>query len=353
MLHQQGSMTPEQISMITEDEFFSEDEILTEATESAWQTVDGAKFILDQPANVPAIWGDGKKVLWPEGEALMIAGGQGLGKTTLAGQLLRALLGLDTRVLGLPVSDSGETILYLAMDRPRQIARSLARQFTGADRDVLKARVLIRPGPPYADLAKQPDLLLRMATELGAGIIFVDSLKDAAIGLSDDEVGAGYNRARQHVLNAGRQMCDMHHVTKATADTINDIYGSTWLTSGCGSVILLTGEPGDPIIGFKHVKPPVEEIGPYRLSHDPVRGRLNIEHETDLVDMVRASFANGLTARDAAKALFDTDKPPSRGEVEKARRKLDDLVAAGVVARVDGTKGGAKGTGATAWFIAS
>jgi hypothetical protein len=344
----------------TQAEFFglgsrsSTGESPTNPTESAWQTVDGATFILDQPADVPAKWGDGKEIAWPEGEGLMIAGGQGLGKTTLAGQLLRGLLGLDTHVLGLPVTGSGELILYLAMDRPRQIARSLARQFTGADRELLKSRVLIRPGPPHADLAKYPELLLHIATELGAGIIFVDSLKDAAIGLSDDEVGASYNRARQYVLNSGRQICELHHVTKMSADTINDVYGSTWLTSGCGSVILLTGEPGDPIIGFKHLKFAVDEIGPYRLSHDPVRGRLTIEHGTDLVEMARAasSSMHGLTAKDAAKALFDTEKP-LRGQIEKARRKLDELVSKGVLQRQEGSRGGQKDAGAAAWFIAT
>jgi hypothetical protein len=49
------------------------------------QLVDGARFILDQPSTIPAVWGEGAQVLWAEGEALMIAGGQGLGKTTLAG----------------------------------------------------------------------------------------------------------------------------------------------------------------------------------------------------------------------------------------------------------------------------
>ncbi|WP_158249084.1 AAA family ATPase [Mycobacterium sp. ENV421] len=318
---------------------------------NSWQTVDGATFILDQPANVPAIWGEGKKVAWPEGEALMIAGGQGLGKTTLAGQLVRGLLGIDSHVLGLPITGSGEVILYLAMDRPRQVARSLRRQFTEKEREILKSRLLVRPGPPLADLAKRPDLLALMASDVGARIVIVDSVKDAAVGLSDDEVGASYNRARQHVLNAGCQMCDLHHVIKHGADTINDIYGSTWLTSGCGSVILLTGEPGDPIIGFRHVKPPVEEIGPFRLSHDPVRGLLTIEHEVDLIAMVKASAANGLTAKGAACALFETDRP-SRGQIEKARRKLDELVTGNILTRFEGTSGGKDGGSRTAWFLA-
>lgn len=129
--------------------------------------VDGARFILDRPATVPAVWGKGTQVLWAEGEALMIAGGQGLGKTTLAGQLVRALLGVgDGAVLGLPVACQGEPVLYLAMDRPRQIARSLGRQFTEADRAALGG-LLVRPGPPPADMAAHPLLLAGAPQALG------------------------------------------------------------------------------------------------------------------------------------------------------------------------------------------
>ncbi len=32
--------------------------------------------------------------------------------------------------------------------------------------------------------------------------------------------------------------------------------GSTWLTSGLGSVIVLDGEPGDPTVELRHLKQP-------------------------------------------------------------------------------------------------
>ena len=178
----------------------------TTTIETADLAVDGAQFILDQPGGIPALWGSGSRVLWAEGEALMIAGPQGVGKTTMAGMLVRALLGIgDTDVLGLPVTDIGGRVLYLAMDRPRQIARSLGRQFDEDDRDALAKRLVVRPGPPPADLAAQPTLLVGMAEHYDAAVVFVDSLKDAAIGLATDEVGAAYNRARQHLLGTGRQ----------------------------------------------------------------------------------------------------------------------------------------------------
>ncbi|WP_205873466.1 AAA family ATPase [Mycobacterium camsae] len=303
------------------------------------------------------MWGEGTQVLWAEGEALMIAGGQGLGKTTLAGQLVRALLGCgDGRVLGLPVAYQGEPVLYLAMDRPQQIARSLGRQFSEDDRRELGGLV-VRPGPPPADIAAQPALLTGMAGELGARVVVIDSLKDAAIGLSDDQVGAAYNRARQVLLNTGVQLLELHHVVKRGSNpggpitSVTDIYGSTWLTTGAGSVVLLYGEPGDPIIGFRHVKQPAEELGPYRLLHDQEHGSLSIEHGVDLVELVKASGVNGLTAKGAAQATTEKTNP-GRAEIEKARRKLDKLVATHVLVSLEGNRGGGEVRAPTAYFLA-
>ncbi len=331
--------------------------------------VDGARFILDAPPRVAPIWGEGSRVLWASGEALMIAGPQGLGKTTLAGLLVRALLGgpdagQSTKssedlvaVLGLPVTESCGPVLYLAMDRPSQIARSLRRQFTEDDRGRLADRLIVRPGPPPADLAAQPHLLAAMVEDYRAAVVIVDSLKDAAVGLSDDAVGAGYNRARQHVLAGGCEMLELHHTVKrgpggGPPTAVADIYGSTWLTSGAGSIVLLSGDPGDPIVGMRHVKQPAEEVGPYRLLHDQAAGMLSVEHAPDLAAMVEASGPDGLTARAAAAAITEKSQP-SRADVEKARRKLDALVAGGVLSRLDGARGTGDKRAASVYFLAA
>lgn len=314
-----------------------------------WNIVPGDTFIFDQPKDVPAVWGKGKQVLWSEGEGLMIAGPQGVGKTGIAVQIARGLMGLETNIFGLPVSGCGEPILYLAMDRPRQIARLMARQFSAGERDIVRGKLIVRPGPPPADLAKDPTLLVRMASELNAKYVFIDSLKDGALGLSDDEIGAKYNRARQHVLADGREICDLHHVVKRNPQGgpptgIADIYGSTWLTSGCGSVVLLIGNPGDPIVKLRHVKLPVDEVGPLTLVQDETTGMFSITEAVDLVKLAdQGDPANGITAKEAARVLFETDKPTG-AQLEKARRRLD------------ATEGlwcqeGARGRGAAArWF---
>jgi AAA domain len=320
--------------------------------------VRGGQFLFGhQYDSGPALWGDGPTVLWSPGEPLMIAAYQGLGKTTLAGQLTRALIGCGNPVvLGFPVVSTAARVLYLAMDRPKQIRRSLRRQFTAEQTEVLDDALVVWPGPPAADLAAQPLLLLGLAEHHHADIVVVDSLKDAALKLSSDETGAAWNRATQHLLMSGRELLVLHHPRKLPHNekdrrlTIEDIYGSTWITNGCGSVILLNGEPGDPIIEFRHLKQPHEEVGPFQITHDPDTGQLSVGQQVDLVALVRRKGADGLIAKDAARALFDTDEP-SRAQTEKARRKLEKLVPDALYRRGGTTGGSAGGTPAT-FFLA-
>jgi energy-coupling factor transporter ATP-binding protein EcfA2 len=294
---------------------------------------DGRAFILEQPDKVPARWGDGNEVLWGKGEALMIVGPPGAGKTTLVGQLLRALLGLDRQVLGYSVEPVGR-VLYLAMDRPRQIGRALARVFPGTDGDVLAERVAVHQGPPPCDLAQNTDMLLEMAQAANADVVIVDSLKDAAIGLSEDAVGAGYNRARQKVLAAGIDVVELHHQKKSgtnggTPDKLADVYGSTWLTSGAGSVILLwSEEAGDLVVKLHHLKPVMEPVGPFDVIHDHTTGRSRVDGQVDLVTLAR-STPRGITVSMAAEALFGAKFTPAQRE--KARRRIDKLVESGAL----------------------
>ncbi|WP_431818633.1 AAA family ATPase [Gordonia jacobaea] len=329
------------------------------AQPDSWNShmVEGARYVLDQPPGVPAVWGDDAgRVLWAEGEALMIAGPQGVGKTTLIGQVLCALLGVASEpVLGLPVAEA-HRVLYLAMDRPRQIARSLRRGFGEEHRAILDAKLVVWKGPPPHDVASNPGLLLNLVEDACADVLIVDSIKDAALGLAKDEVGAAYNRARQAVLNSGRQIAELHHIKKRGdrddgPTTIGDVYGSTWLTSGAGSVVLLDGQPGDPIVSFRHLKQPAEEVGPYRLLHDQAAGSMSIEHRVDLVEVVRAAGVTGLTARMAAASIAEKSNP-NRSDVEKARRQLDKLVVAGMLVRSVGEKGGSEGGRAATYFLA-
>jgi len=174
------------------------------------QMVDGATFVLNAPEQPPAVWGFGDDIIWAEGESLMIVGPPGVGKTTLCGQVVRARLTGEGAVLGYGVTGTASRVLYLAMDRPAQIQRSLRRHFTEDDRQLLADKLVVWKGPPPADVAKNTSVIVSLAKLAGADTVVVDSVKDAAIGLSNDEVGAAYNQARQHVLAAGIQMLELH-----------------------------------------------------------------------------------------------------------------------------------------------
>jgi hypothetical protein len=297
-------------------------------------------FLRQLPDKPDPVWGAGDVILWAQGEALMLAGGPGLGKTTLAGQLVRARLGLQASVLDLPVREGGR-LLYLAMDRPQQIARRLLQQFTPEELERLDERMDMGVGPPPQDMARAPELLAALCEQAKADTVVVDSLKDAAIGLVDDEVGAGWNRARQLAVAAGVEVLELHHLVKRgqngrDPETLADVYGSAWLTAGAGSVVVLLGDAGSPIVRVKHLKPVAEPYGPAELAHDHARGVTTVHHRVDLLELLAITRVQ--TVRTAAGVLFATDKPKP-AEMERARRKLEALVAAGKAHKRPGGKG--------------
>jgi hypothetical protein len=301
--------------------------------------VGGGSFVLDVPDTPPAIWGEGGDVLWAEGEALMFAAPQGVGKTTLAFQVVRARLGLQDSVLGYPVVP-GKRVLYLAMDRPAQAQRAARRLFGEEDREFLEEHLLVWKGPPPFDMAKRTDILAAMCDKAGADTVVIDSLKDAAIGLSDDAVGAAYNRARQKALSIGVQVLELHHNRKAGTNggepnTLSDVYGSVWIPSGAGSVISLFGEAGDPVVSFRHLKQPMNEVGPFQVMHDHPTGVSTVMHTVDIFELVKIGGSEGITAMRAAEAMYEAKKPTA-AQREKARRKLDKLVESGHLVRHEG-----------------
>jgi replicative DNA helicase len=302
-----------------------------EQTVVSSRMVPGDVFILGAPDHVPAVWGRGDEVLWAEGESLIIAGLPGVGKTTVAAQLVRGRIDPNAPdVLGYPIAPATKRVLYLAMDRPRQIARALRRTLGDLPPELLRERLTFWPGPPIAHIAKQPETLKGYADLAGADTIVVDSLKDAAIGLSDDEVGAGYNRARQGCIAAGIDLLELHHMVKRNASggkptTLADLYGSVWLSSGAGSVILLAGESGDPIVELLHLKQPAAEVGPMRVIHDHEAGTSAVWHSTDLLMMARIQ-SSGLTAKDAARAVLSREaqqRPGREGAAEVAGARAE------------------------------
>lgn len=315
-----------------------------QAKEEAPRLIPGGTFILDAPPGVPAVWGTGEQVAWSEGEPLLLVGPAGVGKTTLAGQLVMARIGIGGSVLGMPVT-AGKRVLYLACDRPAQVQRALARLVTEDDREVLDERLIVWKGPPPADLARHPDTLLQLTKQAEADLVVLDSLKDVALKLSDDETGAALNSALQRVVVEGVEVLGLHHQRKNSAgggkpNRLEDVYGSTWLTAGAGSVILLWGEAGDPVVELTHLKQPSEQIGPFKVVHDHDTGRSEVYDHLDVLKLLL--HRPGLTAPHLAEILVD-DLHPSASDIERARRKLDRLVRDGWAMRTPGVKGGRRG----------
>ena len=294
---------------------------------------DGREFVLDAPTIIPAIWGRDREVLWSAGEPLLICGPQGVGKSTLLQQLVLARIGVAAvaEVIGYPVALAGRRVLYLAADRPRQIARSLRRMVTDADAEALAERLIVWEGPLPFNLVKQPEALAEWVAGANVDDLYIDSLKDIASPLSSDEVGSAYNRAVGAVIATGVEVAANHHQRKATSEnkrpsSLADVYGSTWITSGAGSVLCLWGQPGDPLVELSHLKQPAEEVGPLDLEHDHDHGRTTRRERPDAWSLLQGATAGGITPRDAAAAIYTN---PSRADVEKVRRRLDRFVADG------------------------
>lgn len=316
--------------------------------------VPGGAFTLDVPPGVPAVWGAGEEVLWSAGEPCLLVGPQGVGKTTVAGQLALARAGLLPKVLGYPVEPGRGKVLYVAADRPEQVRRSLHRLVRAEDRADLDARLSFWPGPLPHDLARRPTVLAEMARDEGADTIIVDSLKDVAVRLTDDEVGALVNRAFQELVAADVEMLGLHHQRKEQRGSgkpkgLADVYGSGWVTAGCGSVLLLWGEPGDAVVELAHLKQPSDTVGPLQVIHDAHAGTSSVPDRVDAYAFLRSAPA-GLTAVALAAELHGTSAP-TRNQVEKARRQLDGLVRSGRATKEAGTRGGGPERDLTRYFL--
>jgi len=314
--------------------------------------VDGATFVLDSQVDVSAVWGEGDLVAWSQGEPLLINGPAGVGKTTIAQQLALARLGLRSEVLGMPVAPDDRAVLYVAADRPTQAARSMRRMVGEEHRQALAERLIVWRGPLPHTLNRVPEVLVMMAEEMGAGTVIIDSLKDVATKLSDEETGTDVNRALQLVCLAGVEVLALHHQRKRQQGaerpkSLDDVYGSTFLTAGAGSVLLVWGRAGDAVVELSHLKQPVDTIGPLTLLHDHDRGLTVVQDQVDLLAVVRTS--NGLTAQGAARALFQTDSPKAN-EIERARRRLERLCVEGLAHRAEPKMGGEGGSEAARYW---
>ncbi|MEU9641320.1 bifunctional DNA primase/polymerase [Streptomyces sp. NPDC048188] len=294
--------------------------------------IDGLSFLAPDEPDEPPLWGhEDVAALWSSGESLFIVGPPGAGKSTLAHLVVFGRLGLLPEVFGFPVADDGRKVLYLAMDRPKQIQRAMRRLFRPEHGEVLAERLLFHRGPLPVSLTSSDehrDYLRDMALREGAGVIVVDSIKDVLPDASDEKAAGRYNSARQSALAAGVEWIELHHNRKANGtnkapNTLEDVYGSRWLTAGAGSVLSLwQDEPGSPVISLSHLRASGEKWRDTTLILDTEAGTLATETVETLEDFARRN-PKGFTVGEATAALHPKS---SKGKTEGVRLKIKRLV---------------------------
>jgi hypothetical protein len=321
--------------------------VITDATRR--QLVDGGQFIIDSPKDVPAVFGKGQEVCWAQGESLIIVGPTGVGKGTLLQQIALRRMGiLAGELLEYAVTEDADRLtVYLAMDRPSQIMRSFKRMVTDDQAGLLRQRMRVWKGALPFDIVKHPELLVEFVLEIGqlaerpVGTLIADSIKDLGSKLSSDETGGALNRAFGLVLAADIELAASHHQRKATAEnkkpkSLDDVYGSTWITAGAGSVVLLWGEPGDTTVELSHLKPPADPLGPFDIEHDHDAGVSTRPHRADVWSILQAATDGGITVADATRKIYGAR--PEKRQTQAVRRKLDRLVTDERAVRVEASE---------------
>ena len=305
------------------------------------QMEDGLAFVLGGSVEEEPIWGRGTEdVAWSHGEPTGLFGPDGVGKTTLGHLIAFGLLAIQPKVLGMHIEPADAMVLYVSADRPHQSQRAMWRLAKDLDKTAfakLKTGLFVWRGPLPFDLVKEPAKLAEFAADYGASHVLLDSLGMIVPRLTEDETGSALAQAFTVCSVGGIELLWLLHPRKANAEnrrpnTLADVYGSRWITASTGSVFSLWGDAGDPVVEFKHLKPPRNEVGPFMVEIDHAAGTMAVVDGTDLLGVLRDA-RDGLTAKEAARSL---DGASERAKVEKARRKLDGFVERKVAYRRPG-----------------
>lgn len=254
--------------------------------------LDGDEFMFGEVAVDVPIWGDGDTLLWAEGGGLMIPSDQGLGKSLTAQQIVASRLGVGPgELLGQSIHRLGseKIVVYLALDRPRQIARSMARLFRSeVERSVARERLRIWTKPIPIDILGDTYAFADWVQETfgtNVGDLVIDSVKDLTpANLSHGEVGQSLDMAWKECRARGMNTLILHHERKTGNEesranrmpSLDHIYGSVWLTSGMDSILHIQGKQGENLVRYTHLKAIVDMLDPIDAVHDQENGRTDV-----------------------------------------------------------------------------
>ncbi|MCB0951036.1 MAG: AAA family ATPase [Mycobacterium sp.] len=320
------------------------------------EAMDGLEFLMSRPEHTP-LWGVGDELLWARGQGLMICGPQGVGKSTVAQQLVFARMGLRSASLfGCPVAQDDRPVLYLAMDRPDQIQESMRRMLDTSSEEVatkIKRQLIVWPRQPPFKADLDPDRFAQWVAEVGRepGVVVFDSVKDMLTSVVTDEAGLAFNTTLQRILANGTDTLGNHHQRKAVIgnprpDKLADVYGSGWITAGQGSVVLLWGDAGARSVELRHLKPIRAPVGPLAVNYDHASGGASGgDPMTLLMKLTNEAGSDGIALDDAVLVVRGTTRDDDvwRAHSQSVKRLLDKLVARGLLSKIDGQRGGAGG----------
>ncbi|OBF01889.1 hypothetical protein A5775_03485 [Mycobacterium sp. 852002-10029_SCH5224772] len=301
------------------------------------QSLDGVAF-LESGIDADPLWGRGSDALMAPGQGSMVFGTDGAGKSSLLQQIVFARLGLgDGEVLGFPVEQSDQPILYLALDRPEQIRRSIGRMVdlsNAAVRERLKRKLIFWRGALPFQCDSDPKAFADWLMQIGGddlGLVIADSVKDMVSSCIDDSAGMGFNDTVQHITTRGVEFACCHHNRKPNATNskprqLADVYGSRWLTAGLGSVLNIW-KPDDQRRELTQLKTPYgNPIDPVEYIDDYTRGLSTMaDNWTDAVaDALAAVGERGLTDAEAVWVAFQVK--PNQGAYNSCRKKIQRVL---------------------------
>ena len=328
--------------------------------------IDGAAWGTKVPETLPAIWGYGERAYWTSGEFGILYGGDGTNKTTLAHGLLAGMLSFPGRekVLGYPVTPlrPDVAVIYLALDRPRQIERSWSRFHPGEYQDLTEGRLVVWPKGVPSEVINHPEWFLPWLEELAwrevkkrPGAVIIDNAIDAFGDFAKTENATLAGWILNDLARNDVDTLALAHDKKEQGATprkfppasMDGLYGGRNFRAKSGTVVNLWKPPGNDIglLTVTQFKEPSEQIPRATFLVDPATARMTPLNDLDLWTYLEKS-GQEIDLKTAASMDHKKDGGDlTAAEKEATRRKLDGWVETG---EVESRKTG-KGTSMRVW----